>query len=96
MASTVNERVFLVAMSRLASNHTGTRTHLQGINVVQDALCQYAMGYDTIDLWSMGMWATLHTKKRATRKAPRCRDRSRQLNRGYIGNAQYGRVKAHF
>jgi hypothetical protein len=44
MASTVDERVFLVAMSRLASNHTGIRAHLQGINVVQDALCQCAMG----------------------------------------------------
>jgi hypothetical protein len=27
-----------VAMSRLASNHTGTRAHWQRINVVQDAL----------------------------------------------------------
>jgi hypothetical protein len=34
MASTVDERVFLVTMSRLASNHTGTRAHLQKINVV--------------------------------------------------------------
>jgi hypothetical protein len=38
MASTVDERVFLVAMSSLASNHTGTRAHLQRINVVQDVL----------------------------------------------------------
>jgi hypothetical protein len=36
MVSTVDERVFLVAMSRLASNHTGKG-------------CQCAMGYDTID-----------------------------------------------
>jgi hypothetical protein len=45
LASTVDERVFLVAMSRLTSNHTGTRAHLQRINVAQDALCQYAMGH---------------------------------------------------
>jgi hypothetical protein len=44
----------------------------------------------------MGMWVPLRTKKRATRKAPGCRDTSRQVNKGYIGNAQYGRVKAHF
>jgi hypothetical protein len=31
----------------------------------------------------MGMWATLRTKKRA-------------FNKGYIGNAQYGRVEARF
>jgi hypothetical protein len=49
MASTVIKRVLLVAMSRLASNHIGTRVHLQKINVVQDAFRQYAMGYDTID-----------------------------------------------
>jgi hypothetical protein len=80
MASALDERVFLVAMSRLASNHTGTRAHLQRTNVVQDALCQCAMGYDTIDrgLWECGLhW-------------------SRQFNKGYVGNAQYGRVEAHF
>jgi hypothetical protein len=66
MASTVDERIFLVAMSTLASNHTGTQADLQRINVVEDALCRCAMGYDT-----------LRTKKRATRKAPGCRDRSR-------------------
>jgi hypothetical protein len=49
MASAVDERVFLVAMSRLASNHTSTRAHLLKINVVQDVLCQCAMGYDTND-----------------------------------------------
>jgi hypothetical protein len=38
VATTVDKRVFLVAMSRLMSNHTGTRAHLQRINVVQDAL----------------------------------------------------------
>jgi hypothetical protein len=38
MASTVDERVFLVAMSKLASNHTGTQAHLKRINVVQDAV----------------------------------------------------------
>jgi hypothetical protein len=61
MASTVDERVFLVAMSKLASNHTGTRAHLQSINVVQDALCQCAMGYDTIDhgLWECGLHCAL-------------------------------------
>jgi hypothetical protein len=42
MAPTVDERVFLVVMSRR-----------QTINVVQDALCQCAMGYDTID---HGLW----------------------------------------
>jgi hypothetical protein len=86
MASTEDERVFLVAISRLASNHTGTRAHLQRINVVQ----RYNRP------WAMGMWATLYTKKRSTRKAPSCRDRSRQVNKGYIGNVQYGRVQAHF
>jgi hypothetical protein len=48
MASTVDERVFLVAMCRLASNHTATWAHLQRINVVQDALCQCAMGYGNV------------------------------------------------
>jgi hypothetical protein len=48
MASAVNEKDFLVAMSRLASNHTGTRANLQRINFVQDAFCQCAMGYETI------------------------------------------------
>jgi hypothetical protein len=52
------ERVFLVAMSRLASNHTSTRAHLQRIDVVEDALCQCARGYDTIDhgLWECGLY----------------------------------------
>jgi hypothetical protein len=49
MASAVDERVFLVVMFRLASNRTGTWAHLQRIHVVQNALCQCAMGYDTID-----------------------------------------------
>jgi hypothetical protein len=53
MVSTVDGRVFLVAMYRLVSNHTGTRPNLQRMNVVQDALCQCAMGYDTID---HGLW----------------------------------------
>jgi hypothetical protein len=67
MASKEDERVFLVAMSRLASNHTGTRAHLQRINVV----CQCAMGYDTIDY---GLWeCELHC---ALRKTPDCRDGS--------------------
>jgi hypothetical protein len=59
MASTVNDTAFLVVMSRLASNHTGT--HLQRRNVVQNALCQYAMGYDAIDqvLWVCGLHCTL-------------------------------------
>jgi hypothetical protein len=38
MASTVDERVFLVVISRLVSNHTGTRAHLQRIKVVQCAM----------------------------------------------------------
>jgi hypothetical protein len=64
MASTVDERVFLVPMSRLASNHTGTRAHLQRINVVQDALCQCAMGYDAIDhgLWECGLHCALRNE----------------------------------
>jgi hypothetical protein len=53
MASTVDKRIFLAAMSRVAFNHTGTRSHLQKINIVQDDLCQCAMGYDTID---HGLW----------------------------------------
>jgi hypothetical protein len=53
-----------VALSRFASNHTGTRAHLQKINVVQDALCQYAMGYDTIDhrLWECELHCTLRNE----------------------------------
>jgi hypothetical protein len=43
MASMVENRVLWVAMSRWASNHTGTRVHLQRVNVVQDAFCQFAM-----------------------------------------------------
>jgi hypothetical protein len=64
MASTMDERVFLVAMFRLVSNHTGTQAHLQIINVVQDALCQCAMGYDTIDhgLWECGLHCTLRNE----------------------------------
>jgi hypothetical protein len=64
MASTVDERVFLVAMSRLASNHTDTRAHLQRIYVVQDAFCQCAMGYDTIDhgLWECKLHCTLRNE----------------------------------
>jgi hypothetical protein len=83
MASTKDERAFLVAMTGLASNHTGTRAHLQRINVVQHALCQCAMEYDTIDhgLWDCG----LH-----------CAPRSPQFNKGCIGNAQYGCFEAHF
>jgi hypothetical protein len=56
-----DERVFLVAMSRLAINHTGTRAHLQRINVVQDVLCQCVLGYDTIDhgLWECGLLCAL-------------------------------------
>jgi hypothetical protein len=59
MASTVDERVFLVAMSRLAFHHTGTRANLQRINVI--ALCQCAMGYDTIQhgLWECGLHCAL-------------------------------------
>jgi hypothetical protein len=80
-----------VAMSRLA--YTGTRAHL---NVNQDAFCQCVMAYDIIEEGAFGMRATLHTKTRATRKALGCQDRSRHVNKGYIGNAQHGRVDAHF
>jgi hypothetical protein len=64
MASTVDERVFLVVMCRLASNHTGTRSHLQRIYIVQDALCQCAMGYDTIHhgLWECELHCTLRNE----------------------------------
>jgi hypothetical protein len=44
----------------------------------------------------MRMWATLQIKKRATRKASGCRDISRQVNKEYIGNPQYGCVEARF
>jgi hypothetical protein len=48
-------------MPMLASNHTGTRAHLQRIKAVQNALCQCAMGYDTIDhgLWECGLHYTI-------------------------------------
>jgi hypothetical protein len=58
MASTVDERVSLVAKSRL-----------QRINVVQNALCQCAMGYDAIDhgLWECELLRNeLQEKLRAT------------------------------
>jgi hypothetical protein len=60
LASTVDEKVFGVAMSRLASNHTVTRAHLQRIN----ALCQCAMGYDTVDhgLWECGLHCALRNE----------------------------------
>jgi hypothetical protein len=72
MASTVDERVFLVAIPRLASNHTGTRAYLQRINVVQDALCQWAMGYDTIDnrLWECELHYTLRNELQEKLRAP--------------------------
>jgi hypothetical protein len=57
MASTVDDRFFLVPMSRLASNHTDTRAYLQRMNVAQDALCQCAwdmiqsaMGFGTVQV----------------------------------------------
>jgi hypothetical protein len=37
MAFTLDGKVFLVVMSRLASYHTGTRAHLQKIIVFEDA-----------------------------------------------------------
>jgi hypothetical protein len=55
MASTVDERIFLVAMSRLAFNHTGIRAHLQRINVVRTpfasvpwGMIQSTMGYGNV------------------------------------------------
>jgi hypothetical protein len=50
--------------SEMASNHTGTRSHLQKIYIVQDALCQCAVGYDTIDhwLWECGLHCTLRNE----------------------------------
>jgi hypothetical protein len=55
------------------------------------------MGYDTIDHGLLGLCG-LHSTLRneLTRKAPCCWDRSRQSNKGHIGNTQYGRVKTHF
>jgi hypothetical protein len=51
MVSTVDERVFLVAMSRLASNHTGTRAHT-GIRTpfasVLWGTIQSTMGYGNV------------------------------------------------
>jgi hypothetical protein len=85
MASTVHDKAFLVAMSRLAPNNSGTRTHIRRINV---AFCQYVMGYDTID---HGLHCTLRNDLQQKLWAL-----SRQPNKKYIGNAQYGRVKAHF
>jgi hypothetical protein len=43
---------------------TGARAHLQKINVFQDALCQCAMGYDTIDhgLWECGLHCALRNE----------------------------------
>jgi hypothetical protein len=60
MASILDE----MALSRLASNHTGTWAHLQRINFVQDTFSQCAMGYDTIDhgLWECGLHSTLINK----------------------------------
>jgi hypothetical protein len=93
--STVDERVIFVAMSRLSSNHIGTRAHLQRINVVQDVLCQCAMGYDAIDhgLWKCGLHCTL--KNKLQEKLQAGMDHGRSIKR-YIDKAQYGRVKAHF
>jgi hypothetical protein len=64
IVSTVDEMVFLMAMSRFLSSHTDTRAHLQRINVVQDAHCQCAMGYDTIDhgLWECGLHCALRNE----------------------------------
>jgi hypothetical protein len=93
MASTVDKRVFLVAMSRLASNHTGPFAKDKCGSGRPLPVC-HRVQYNRP--WAMEMWATLRTKKRATRKTPGCRNRSRQFYKGYIGNAQYDRVEAHF
>jgi hypothetical protein len=62
MASTVDERAFLVAMSRLASNHTGTRAHLQWINVVQYAFSvPWGMIQSTMGCGNVGYIAHLIT-----------------------------------
>jgi hypothetical protein len=70
MASTVDKRVFLVAMSRLASNHTGSRAHLQRIHVVQDAFAS-TMGYDAIDhgLWEYELHCTLRNESQGKLRA---------------------------
>jgi hypothetical protein len=39
MAFVVDEMVFLVAMSKLDINHTGTQARLKRLNVVQNAVC---------------------------------------------------------
>jgi hypothetical protein len=87
--------VFLVAMSRLESNHTGTRAHLQWINVAQDAFCQCAMGIiqSTMGYANVDYIAHQETSYKKSSGLP---GQIKQGNQGYIGNAQYGRVKAHF
>jgi hypothetical protein len=50
MASTVDERVLLVPMSRLASNHIDKDKCCSGRFL---PVCHVAMGYDTID---HGLW----------------------------------------
>jgi hypothetical protein len=69
MASMLELRVFLVALSRLASKHTVTQAHLQRINVVQDAQC--ALGYDTInhELWECGLGSALRNELQETLRA---------------------------
>jgi hypothetical protein len=62
----------------LASNQTGTRAHLQRINFVQNALCQCAMGYDTIDhgLCECGLHCTIRNELREKLRAAKI-DRGR-------------------
>jgi hypothetical protein len=54
------------------------------------------MGYDTIDhgLWECQLQCTLRNELQKKLRA--AGDSSRQVNKGYIGNVQYGHVKAHF
>jgi RNase H len=51
------ERKFIVYLARIASNHTRTGSHLQRINIVNDALCRCALDYETVDhiVWSCGL-----------------------------------------
>jgi hypothetical protein len=56
------QRMDIVYLSRLASNHTRTTAHLQRINIVNDALCRCSPDHGTVDniVWTCG----LHSRER--------------------------------
>jgi hypothetical protein len=90
--------LFLIILSSENQNEMKCTNKLQLLVMVTRKTTEGNLIFSMSITWprAMGMWATLCTKKRATRKAPGCQDRSRQVNKGYIGNAPYGRFKAHF